>query len=266
MPRPSADPSPPVSPVAAGLVWARPARAAARGQRPALSRDQIVQAAIALADAEGAHALTIRRLATRLGSGAMSLYWHVASKNDLLDLLIDAVYGEDPVPPRSPDGWRADLRQIAQQTRRLMHRHPWLAALAGNRALLGPNVLARMDALLGILDRPGLDATSAMGLLGTLNAYVTGFVLSELGEADAIRRTGQTEQEFRLAAAPYVQEQVISSGRYPHLARYVLDGQDRDAEAEFDFGLSCLLDGIAARFDMLDGTAARREPRPPSVR
>ncbi|MBV8716194.1 MAG: TetR/AcrR family transcriptional regulator C-terminal domain-containing protein [Chloroflexi bacterium] len=85
-----------------------------------------------------------------------------------------------------------------------------------------------------------------MGLLGAINAYVTGFVLNELGEAETRRRTGLSDEEFRLSAAPYVQEQVIASGRYPHLARYVMEGEDRDADAEFAFGLNCLLDGIAA--------------------
>lgn len=205
-----------------------------------------MRAAIELADSEGVAALSIRKLAARLGAGAMSLYWYVASKDDLIDLIVDAVYGEVALPAQPSGDWRRDLAEVARGSRGLMHRHPWLAALVGNRALLGPNALRRIDYSLATLDPLGLDISSMMGLLGTINAYVTGFVLNELGEAETRRRTGLTDQEFRLSAAPYVQEHVIASGRYPHLARYVLEGEDRDADAEFAFGLDCLLDGIAA--------------------
>ncbi|MBV9896111.1 MAG: TetR/AcrR family transcriptional regulator C-terminal domain-containing protein [Chloroflexi bacterium] len=227
------------------LVWARPDRPRA-GLRPALSRDQIVRSAIELADSEGIAALSIRKLATRLGAGAMSLYWYVASKDDLIDLLLDAVYGEADLPQHPSGDWRSDLGDVARGTRVLMHRHPWIAALVGNRALLGPNALRRIDYSLATLDPIGVDVSTMMGLLGAINAYVTGFVLNELGEAETRRRTGLSDEEFRLSAAPYVQEQVIASGRYPHLARYVMEGEDRDADAEFAFGLNCLLDGIAA--------------------
>src|SRR5262245_25957268 len=114
------------------VIWARPDRAG-RGPRPAHSRAAIAAAAVRIADAEGLDAVSMRRLAAELGAGATSLYRYVARKDDLLDLMVDAVVGEGP-PPAAPSGdWRADLREIAYSTRALILRHPWAAMLLAGR-------------------------------------------------------------------------------------------------------------------------------------
>jgi AcrR family transcriptional regulator len=206
-----------------------------------------VHVALELADAEGIEAISIRRIAAVLQVSPMALYWYIERKEDVLDLMIDAVYGEMPVPLSGSGDWRANLQEIAVQKRAMMHRHPWLASLIGHRAVLGPNELKQADYLLGIMSQVGFDMTTSMSLLEMFNAYIVGFVLREMGEAEAQRRTGLSEQEWQQQVGPYVQEQIIASGRYPHLARALLEGKERSSDETFLFGLTRLLEGIAAK-------------------
>jgi AcrR family transcriptional regulator len=228
----------------ASLIWTRPERV--QQERPALSRERIVRVALEMADTEGIDAISLRRIAARLHVSAMALYWYIERKEDVFELMIDAAYGE--VPPAEPGSqdWRSQLQEMAVQVRAMMHRHPWFASLIGHRAILGPNALKQTDSLLAIVSQLGFDMTTSMSILVMFNAYIVGFVLGEMGEAEAQRRTGQSSQEWQEHVAPYMQEQVIASGRYPHLARYLVESEDRLSEERFLFGLTRLLDGIAA--------------------
>ncbi|MBV9228379.1 MAG: TetR/AcrR family transcriptional regulator [Chloroflexi bacterium] len=236
---------------AASPIWTRPERP--RRERPALSREQIVRVALTLADAEGIEAISLRRIASVLGVSAMALYWYVERKEDVLDLMIDAVYGEMVYPELAPEDWRSHLQEIAVQTRAMMLRHPWLASLIGHRAVLGPNALKQTDYLLGIMSRLGFDMTTCMSVLSMFNAYTVGFVLGEMGEAEAQRRTGLSKEEWQQQVAPYVQEQVLASGRYPSLAHYIAESEERSSDERFIFGLTRMLDGIAAYITIFEG-------------
>jgi AcrR family transcriptional regulator len=227
----------------AGLIWARPERP--RTVRPVLSRERIVQVALELADTEGIDAISTRRIASALSVSAMALYGYIARKEDVFDLMIDAVYGEVPVPLLGPRDWPSQLQEIAVQKRAMMRRHPWFASLLGHRAVLGPNALKQTDYLLEIMCQPGFDMATCMSLLEMFNAYIVGFVLREMGEAEAQRRTGLSEQEWQQQMAPYVQAQILASGRYPHLARALVEAE-RASDEMFLFGLTRLLEGIAA--------------------
>ncbi|QBD76672.1 TetR/AcrR family transcriptional regulator [Ktedonosporobacter rubrisoli] len=226
------------------LIWERPERP--RRERPALNREQIVRVALALADEEGIEAISIRRIAAQLEVSAMALYWYIERKEDLLELMIDAVYGEVPLPQPISADWRYYLQEVIIQTRAMMLRHSWLASTIGHRAVLGPNSLKRTDYLLGIFNQLGFDTATSMSILTMLNAYVAGFVLEEIGEAEVQRRTGLSEHEWQQQAGPYIREHVIASGRYPNLARAIVEGEERPAEEMFSFGLKRLLEGIAA--------------------
>ncbi len=229
---------------AASLIWTRPERP--RNVRPALSRERIVQVALALADTEGIDAISTRRIAAALSVSAMALYGYIERKEDVLDLMIDAVYGEVPVPLPGSRDWRSHLQEIAVQTRAMMHRHSWFASLIGHRAVLGPNALKKTDSLLGVVSQLGFDMTTTRSILALFNAYILGFVLGEMGEAEAQRRTGLSERQWQQQVAPYVQEQIIASGRYPHLARALVEDEERSSDETFLFGLTRLLEGIAA--------------------
>nr|BBH87809.1 TetR family transcriptional regulator [Thermosporothrix sp. COM3] len=230
---------------AAVPVWARPERP--RRERPALSREQIVSTALALADAEGINAISIRRIATALGVSAMALYWYIERKEDVLDLMIDAVYGEVLLKPA--DDWRSSLEAFAIQMREMIHRHPWFASLAGHRPAFGPNTLQKTDYLLGVVSQLGLDMTTNMNILELFNAYIFGFVQNEIGEAEEQRRSGLSEEEWQHSMYPYIQKQVIESGRYPFLAKAILEAQERSPDETFRFGLTRLLEGIASYAD-----------------
>jgi AcrR family transcriptional regulator len=228
-------------------IWMRPMRQP-QGKRPSLAREQIVRAAIELADAEGLEALTMRRLATKLGAGAMSLYWHIPNKEDLLDLMLDAAFGELELPKQPSGDWRADLRLFARHMLSVLRRHVWLSSLISSRPLPGPNALRYVEAFLSELDRLGLDATTMGGILSTVDAYVDGFAQREAAEQEIRRRTGMTEAEWHAAQAPYFQN-MLSSGQYPTLAHMIAEAEKVhvDADASFEFGLECVLDGIAVR-------------------
>ncbi len=229
-------------PVAHTLTWTK-VRGARRGPGPDVSR--IVRAAIDLADAEGIEAVSMRRVATALRSGTASLYRCVDSREELLDLMVDAVLGNDPHPPLAGD-WRADLTAFARHLRTLLRRHPWLGPQRAGRPTLGPHALQHHEHALHAASALTTDATSASAVVDTLMAYVLGATARELAEVETQRRTGMTEDEWRQLVGPYVQE-IVHSGKYPHLARVVREADDRDDEQRFEFGLACVLDGIAAR-------------------
>jgi AcrR family transcriptional regulator len=217
-----------------------------RAEHPALSREQIVQAAIAVADSEGLKALSMRRVAARLRVGTMSLYWHVPSKDDLLDLVRDEIMGEVELPPEPSGDWRADLRLIAHQTRTALLRHPWFGEILTGRPSLGPNTLHHVEFSLAAIDGLGLDLRSVVSALTTVDSYVYGFVRRELAEQETIRAISSTEEDWQAALAPYVKS-IFDSGKYPRLTRLILTEEAKVSEEHFDFGLECILDGIAAR-------------------
>jgi AcrR family transcriptional regulator len=233
---------------------------AKRGERhpprraAALSRDEIVRAAMTVADAEGPDAISMRRIARELNAGTMSLYWHIRSKEELLDLMIDAIVGEAEKPELSGD-WRADLRAMACATRAALHRHQWAVNFMGGRPPSGPKSLRNLERTLGVLDCLDLDKGTAMTVLMAVNTYVLGGVLRELQEANgehymAEQFAGMSDEQKQAVIKEFT-ERIRSAGRFPHMVAMITAGIDPDApetrDERFEFGLDCLLDGIAAR-------------------
>jgi AcrR family transcriptional regulator len=224
------------------LIWSQVDRRTSTAQ-PALSSDRIVAAAIKIADAEGLEQLTMRRVGAELRASAMGLYRHIASKEDLLDLMLDAVIGEHQTPTPSGD-WRRDVEELARAGRASGQRHPWMLMLAASRPPLGPNALQRMEFALQAMDGLGLDITTIRDLQNAIQSYVAGAVQTELAEDEARRRRGLSDEAWRASVAPYVR-QVVESGRYPMFTRLVTGAEDRESTARFEIGLRLLLDGIA---------------------
>jgi AcrR family transcriptional regulator len=240
-------------------IAAHVSRRREHGGRPAprargLSRVDIVSAAVAIADAEGAEAVSIRRIAKDLQVGAMSLYWYIGSKDELHQLMLETVQAEIEAPEPSGD-WRADLATYARDSRAAVHRHPWVIDYYGSGPPSGPNDARNGDRLIGALDGLGLDVTTLTWILMALGTYVLGAVLREIQETRWERGVAETvselgEGEIATAFADF-DRRVRRSGRYPHLAKILDAGIDPDApetrDERFEFGLSCLLDGIADR-------------------
>lgn len=230
------------SPQSAALVWTKQRRVPSR-RAPSVER--IVRTAVEIADAEGLDAVSMRRVATALGSGTASLYRYVACRDDLLDLMIDAVHGAAP-PPALTGDWRADLRAVAEHTRATLIRHPWLGAELTGRPALGANSLRLHDIALTAAGAFTRDIDLAAAVVDTVQAYVFGAVAHQLAEERARRRTGRTEAEWRQSVAPYLRS-VLDSGAYPEFGRRVREAGDPDPAQRFAFGLECVLDGIATR-------------------
>jgi AcrR family transcriptional regulator len=226
------------------LVWARSERPP-RGRARGLRRERIVRAAIAIADRDGLDALTMRRVAERLGAGTMSLYWHVRNKDELIELMRDEVVGEQTLKAASGD-WRADLATFARDLRQTFLRHPWLASLLGGRPPLGPNSLRQDELSMAIVSGLEVDEQTRTAIPAAVYFFVVGYVLRELAQREVQRHTGVTEQEWRASVAPYI-ERVLATGEYPNLQRVVSGGGGADGDATFEFMLEFLLDGIAAR-------------------
>ncbi|MFB9200455.1 TetR/AcrR family transcriptional regulator C-terminal domain-containing protein [Nonomuraea spiralis] len=222
------------------LVWSREPYAP---KRHALSVEAIVRAALAVADAEGLDAVSMRRVAGEVKSGTTSLYRYLANRDELLDLMVDAVWGEGAPGPLTGD-WRADLAQVARDQRASVLRHPWLAALMSSRPALGPNSLRRVEHALSAARSLTADITRATAVIGVIGDYVLGAVAKELAEGEARRRTGLSEEEWRDSISPYIRE-VMASGAYPQFNRRVAEADDLSFGDQFEFGLSCLLRGFA---------------------
>ncbi|WP_431964792.1 TetR/AcrR family transcriptional regulator [Actinacidiphila sp. bgisy160] len=222
------------------LVWERPEPPNRPVPAP-LSRERIVRAAIRLADEDGLEAVSLRRVATALEVRPMRLYGYIASKEELLDLMVDAVHAE--IRPAG-DGWRQVLRSLAEATRHAAHEHEWLADLLGGRPQLGPHALASGETVVAALD--GIDVDAVMPVVAAVNAYTIGAVRREVAERRAERATGMDERRWQASLGPYL-ERTFATGRFPALATVVRDAAHSDADHTFRIGLDFLLDGIEAR-------------------
>jgi AcrR family transcriptional regulator len=225
-----------------------------RGRREtALSRDEIIRTALALADAQGAEAINMRRIAKEVNAGTMSLYWHITSKEHLLDLMLDAVEAEGGMA--EPSGsWQEDLAQMARQERASLLRHRWKLEVMADRPPLGPNGLLHLERSLACLDGLGIDTQTAVQVLTTVSNYVTGSVLNETREIRAEQEqaaAGLGRQKIEAGMAEWW-ARLEESGLFPRLVRIFVEGIDPGAaesrDERFEFGLNCVLDGITSRF------------------
>lgn len=233
--------------------------------RSGLTRDDIVAAAIEIADRDGAEAVSMRKIAQVLRAGAMSLYWHLANKEHLLELMLDALFAEIEIPEPSGD-WRADLRTQAASTRAVLLRHRWFIDFAGARPALGPNTLRNLDKMFAVFDGFGLDTLTTMNILQTVNTYVSGAVLRELQEI----RTQREQDEWIAGDTEFIakigewKRRLAETGRFDHFLKLLNDDVDPDAEdsrdERFEFGLDCLIDGIAVRLSKISSQDHRPDP------
>ncbi|MCO1658212.1 TetR/AcrR family transcriptional regulator C-terminal domain-containing protein [Pseudonocardia humida] len=213
-----------------GTVWLR--ADPGRPRRPApLTRERIVDAAVALLDEHGADGLTMRRLAKHLAVTSTALYWHVRTKDDLLDLAFDHVFAEVELPGPGDD-WRDDVRALARGWRAAMLRHPWAPGLVG-RPMLGPNVLARTEFLQAALVRGGLSGARLSVLTRVVANYVIGAALTEA----TWRRAG--DAGVRAEARRHI---AVNRAAYPTLdgSGHLDDSRWSDDEL-FDSGLDVIL-------------------------
>ncbi|PZG23514.1 TetR/AcrR family transcriptional regulator [Nonomuraea aridisoli] len=216
----------------------------ARGRPPGYSRAQIAEAAIKIADAEGVEALSMRKVATALGTGAMSLYRYVKNKEALCQLMVDHMVGQAVLPERTGE-WRTDLRALAVAQRMTQLAHPWLAGIAAGRPTMGPNTLRMLEHGMSILDGLGLSLAEMLEIYSLISSWVNGFVREELTEEAVRERSGLSVQEWRQNIAPYI-ENLMSSGDYPYFTRIVREGIDHDFDMRFERGLDRIIAGIAA--------------------
>ena len=206
--------------------------------RQPLSRERVVRAAMALADAGGIDALTMRRLGDELGVEAMSLYRHVANKDDLIDGMTDAVFAEIELPFGATD-WRTAMRERAASVRAALSRHPWATPLMQSRTSPGPATMRHHDTVIGTLRTAGFSVALTAHAFSALDSYIYGFAQQQ---RSLPFETG--EQTAELAEAILAQ---FPAEAYPHLAeltvQHVLQ-PGYDYGDEFEFGLDLVLDGL----------------------
>jgi AcrR family transcriptional regulator len=206
------------------------------GRRARVSREQVLDAALKIADEGGLAAVTMANVGARLGVEAMSLYRHIDNKEEMLDGLVDRVFAEIEVPLDARD-WRAALRRRAVSAHAALRRHPWAIGLMESRAHPGPATLAHHDAMVAILLRAGFDGRAATRVYNLLDSYIYGFALQE-----ATLPFASPEEMASLS------EQMLSvvADAYPHLAavQRELVASGFDYADEFEAGLDIILDAL----------------------
>ena len=233
------------------------------GERPAarrspLDRGRIVRAAIRIGDAEGLEAVSMRRIARELRTGAMSLYRHVPDKDALISLMIDEVIGEEQIPVAPSGDWRGDLRQVADQMWAMAQRHPWYPETVMERPPLTPHGVAALEYTLSILDGYGLTIADRMAIVMTLSNTVTAVAINAAAEARTRARLRMTEDEMMSSAGAYL-ARIVESGEFPRfgefLSEFLVGVEPPDVHYELRLAVELILDGVAARLE-----SAQREP------
>ncbi|MFR9787492.1 TetR/AcrR family transcriptional regulator C-terminal domain-containing protein [Streptomyces sp. MB22_4] len=245
--------------VAAPAGPARPPRPAVAGRQggradapsapSALTLGRIVTAAVAVADAEGLAAVSMRRVAAGLGVATMSLYRHVTDKDDLLTRMMDTVVAEDPLPAEPPEDWRAAIELACRRLWEQFRRHPWLApALSVTRPQMVISALPYSEWMLSVLHSRGVDLHTAFTAHLMLLNYARGIAVNLESEREAEAYSGLDSEQWMDAQEPEFLE-ILATGRFPALSRLATAGYDLDLDALFEFGLRRLLDGLAVFLD-----------------
>lgn len=198
----------------AGAVWLRGEQSDRPRRAMPLTRERIVDAAAALLDEHGIDGLTMRRLAQRLAVTSTALYWHVETKDDVLDLAVDQIFGEVQLPDVGDD-WRDDVRRLTREWRAVMLRHPWAPSLIG-RPMLGPNVLARTEFLQAALVRGGFSGIQLAVVTRMLANYVIGAALTEATWHQSEDAQPRAAARQHIAASPTAYPTLIASGHLDH--------------------------------------------------
>jgi AcrR family transcriptional regulator len=210
----------------------------AREPRIPLSRDRVLRAGVAFADESGIATLSMRRLGDTLGVEAMSLYNHVANKDDLLDGMVDLVFSEIDLPSGGAD-WKTAMRQRAVSARQALSRHRWAIGLMESRTSPGPATLRHHDAVIGSIRKGGFSIDMAAHALSVLDAYIYGFALQEASlPFDTPEETTEVAQMILRQLPP---------DEYPHLIELAVEHVLRpgyDYGDEYEFGLDLILDGL----------------------
>jgi AcrR family transcriptional regulator len=249
---------------AAGRTDGRPAR----GRRPKLTVDQIVRAALAVADREGLTAMSMVRVAEEAGAGTMSLYTYVPGKAELIDLMVDAVLAERDLPGPGdplPEGWLEQIELYAERTRTAYRRHPWLRQISTVRPPLGPGLMAQQEYLLSALSGIGLSPRQITAAAGTIVTFVHAAAAAEAEYEQAERTTGESADAWWAARGSFW-EDYFDVTRHPTIARIWREGgfdagtKGTNAEA-YEFGLQRLLAGIQAAVERARSRPAAQETR-----
>jgi AcrR family transcriptional regulator len=234
------------------LIWTRPERGA---RRPKFTRDQIASTALAIADAEGFAAVSMRRIAAELGAGTMTLYYYVRTKDELVALMDDAIMAEVLIPADEfPSHWYDALAAVAMSTWDVLMRHPW-ALNALQNATAGPNAMRHFEQSLAAIADTGLAGADKFALLALVDDYVHGNVL----RTAEISTGAVMDDETVEAAIQYGQDQ-LATGEFPH-TQAMLGGSDpreffarllgeQTERQRFERGLLVLLDGVASRMKL----------------
>jgi AcrR family transcriptional regulator len=231
------------------LMWfpqrAEPSR---RGRRPGLTVDRVVEAATALADAEGLDAVSMRRVAQELGVVPMTLYTYVPDKAVLLDLMLDRLYLGMPRAEPVEAGWRERLAAVAEQNRALYAAHPWAAGLSASRPPLGPGLMAKYEHELRAFDGTALSDVEIDAAFTDLLGFVQGNARAAADARAEVERSAQSDAEWWQAAGPAL-EVVFDPVAYPRAVRIgaaagaALGGAYNPGHA-YEFGLARVLDGL----------------------
>lgn len=226
------------------LLW-ESAPSPARGPKPKLTRDQIVEAAVALADALGLEALSMRAVAKALGVGTMSLYRYVPSKDSLVALMFDTVLLGAPRADELPGDWRAKLEAVARLDLAFYVSHPWVLEISHTRPPLGPGTFDAYESLLKAIDGSGLTKAELTPAVLAISSYVRGAAQAELTRARTVRDSGVTDEQWWTERNAFW-DRYFDPERYPTItAIYNARGYE-NAPDDFDFGLQRLLDGLEA--------------------
>ncbi|MEA2192015.1 MAG: hypothetical protein QOI73_2136 [Solirubrobacteraceae bacterium] len=222
--------------------------------RAPLSKERVLQTAVALAARDGMESLTMRKLAGELGAGAMSLYHYVPNKEELLDGMVDIVFGEIELPPAGGD-WRSAMRRRAIATREVLNRHRWAVGLMESRATPGPASFRVHNAVLGYLREGGFSIEATIQAYSVLDAYIYGFALQESSVPFEDAEGGAavaTEQARKFAEEAQAQQTAALAEEFPHLHEVVAGHVAEvgyDFAAAFEYGLDLILDALEQRRD-----------------
>ncbi|MBN8471191.1 TetR/AcrR family transcriptional regulator C-terminal domain-containing protein [Corallococcus exiguus] len=229
------------------LLWERPEPAPPPGSVP-LRWAAIARAAVSLADKKGLGAVTLRTVAAALKVDSKRLRERVFSKEELHELMVDAFYQELLADSLYGGDWRQILREVAQQSRRAVHKHLWFTDLQGPRFSMVPHALVYIDTTLDALaDEPGFENIgSALRILQNVSAYATGAIVGEATEVRCERRFGKEWMEMRDTLGPYYRRR-LATGRFARIVQAVEDPLGTSLDVLFDQGLEFMIDGIAAR-------------------